>query len=602
MKRIVFALPMLFVGLFLMTPLEAAKAPEFTPAVLSAADVARYRQILADERAGRFEQADGLVAKLEDTSLMGYVEAEHLLSPHSERAKVPDLVKWLRTYGDLPIASRVRDLAVKRAAKKVKRRHHRTVIETARIPGLPAAPRRGGGYEEAEALDGPFVTAAARSAQERIQTKIKADRPEAASQILERLTAANRAPPSDIAKLARRICTSYLVEGADEKAYALGSGMAEVNRQSAPQLDWCAGLAAFRLQKFVEAAQHFEMLAATASQPGPNRAAAAFWAARAYMRAGNPDPVVGLLEQAAGYQPSFYCLLAESLLGEDLETGFQDPTVTPDEFAQVIKNAPTRRAIALWQIDEPTYAGYINAEINRGFGQGADLKADIAFAYLARKMGVPNLELRASETTAASGVLLTGLFPEPPYQPMGGYTVDPALVLAFARIETRFQTNAVSPVGAAGLMQLMPATARRIGGAGATREALLDPGYNMTLGQRYIAKILDAFGGNLIKLGAAYNAGPGKVARWQAAQNGKEDDPLMFLESMRAPETRSYVKHLLTYYWMYHRRNGNPAPSLDEVARGAWPIYHPPAQTAPPPPPVLREEDQDIGEEQIPMS
>jgi len=68
---------------------------------------------------------------------------------------------------------------------------------------------------------------------------------------------------------------------------------------------------------------------------------------------------------------------------------------------------------------------------------------------------------------------------------------------------------------------------------------------------------------------------------------------LMFIESMRAPETRNYVKRLLTYYWMYHRRNGNAAPSLEEAARGQWPIYHPPVQTAPPQPPADIEEDKD---------
>jgi soluble lytic murein transglycosylase len=605
MNRIAFALPMLIAGLLLIQPLKAAKPTDTDPAVLSTADVARYRQIIADERAGRFDHAEILIASLEDTSLMGYVEAEHLLSPHSDRAKLPVLVKWLHAYSDLPIASRVHALAVKRAPKAVKkRRHHRTVVVAAAIPGLPATHRRGGGYEEAELVDVPLATEAARSAQKRILARIKADDPDGANRILENLTASNRAPSSDIAKLSRRVCTSYLIEGRDEKAHALGSGMAEIGRADAPQLDWCAGLSAFRLQKFVEAAQHFETLAAASTQPGPTRAAAAFWAARSYMRAGNPDPVVGLLQQAATYEPTFYGLLAENLLGEDLETGFSDPVASPDEFDRLMRNAPAHRAVALWQIADPDYAGYVNAELNRGFGEGADLSADVAFAYLARKLGVPNLELRASETSAANGgVLLTGLFPVPPYQPTGGYTIDSALVLAFARIETRFQTNAVSPVGATGLMQLMPATARRIGGAGATREALLDPGYNMSLGQRYIARMLDAYGGNLIKTGAAYNAGPGKVSRWQAAQAGKEDDPLMFLESMRAPETRNYVKRLLAYYWMYHRRNGNHAASLDEAARGEWPIYRPPVQTAPPPPPVIREEendDEDTGD--IPVS
>ena len=62
-------------------------------------------------------------------------------------------------------------------------------------------------------------------------------------------------------------------------------------------------------------------------------------------------------------------------------------------------------------------------------------------AALARGIGVPNVELRASEASAARGIMLTGLFPVPPYSPDGGYRIDSSLVLAFARIESRFQTG-----------------------------------------------------------------------------------------------------------------------------------------------------------------
>ena len=310
------------------------------------------------------------------------------------------------------------------------------------------------------------------------------------------------------------------------------------------------------------------------------------------MRAGEPAKVVGLLTFVARDEPTFYGLLAQRLLGEDVQTGFADPVLLPGDFAQIMLRAPAHRAVALWQIGETSYANFVNTELNRAFVESADLKLDAAFAALARKLNVPNVELRASETSASQGLLLTGLFPIPQYEPLGGYTIDPSLVLAFVRIETRFQASAESPVGARGLMQLMPATAAHIGGKGAA-DQLFDPSYNMSLGQRYIAQLLDNYSGNLVQLGAAYNAGPTKVSQWVAARNGKEDDPLMFIESMRAPETRSYVKRLLTYYWMYHRRNNAFAASLDEAARGDWPVYHPPVQSAPPPPPVPTDEDND---------
>ena len=200
--------------------------------------------------------------------------------------------------------------------------------------------------------------------------------------------------------------------------------------------------------------------------------------------------------------------------------------------------------------------------------------------------------MRASETSASRGIKLTGLFPVPPYKPDGGYTIDPALVLAIVRAESRFHVSAVSGPGARGLMQIMPGTAAHIAGSGAASQ-LNDPSYNMTIGQRYVAELLNMYNGNLVELCAAYNAGALKVSNWMAAREGKGDDALLFIESMRAPETRLYEARL--------------DPSLDvpeaawpgstaltETASGDWPIYKPPHQPAPPPPPAPPPEDSDV--------
>jgi len=172
---------------------------------------------------------------------------------------------------------------------------------------------------------------------------------------------------------------------------------------------------------------------------------------------------------------------------------------------------------------------------------------------------------------------LTGLFPVPPYNPDGGYTVDSSLVLAFARIESRFQLQATSPVGARGLMQVMPDTARRLGVS--DPDSLYQPGAALAVGQRYIASLLERLDGNLLELGGAYNAGPGAVGRWRTTKAGG-DDALLFVESIPVAETRSYVKRLMLYHWLYRRRFGQDAKSLDETASGQWPIYHPGESTA----------------------
>ncbi|MGZ5923570.1 MAG: lytic transglycosylase domain-containing protein [Rhizomicrobium sp.] len=564
-------------------PADGGEAASVPMTVLSPKDVSLYGRIFDAIRAGRFDAARDLFGQLSDTSLEGYVLAERYLSPRSH-ATLAELTEWLRAYPELPIADRVYRLAVQRASKRVHKRHHKVVIVmTASVP-VPAGPahRRGGGYEEFDQPDPPLSSEAGRAAQPQIERFIKADQPDQAHLVLNEAIAAGAAN-YDIARLAHRVAASYLAEGMDQPAWDVAMSFQAPERLSVPLLDWDAGLAAFRMGNYDDAAKHFEILAQAAGVANYTRAAAAFWASRAYLRLGDPQRVITLLTAAAREKPTFYGVLAEKMLGEDTQRGFVDPVLTATDFTAIMAVPSAHRAVALMQIGEERAS--VPQELNRAFG-ASDGSHDMGYAALARRMNVPNIELRASETESARGIQLTGLYPVPQYKPEGGYTIDPSLVLAFTRIESRFQADAVSPMGARGLMQLMPATATKVGGEGAVSQ-LNDPSYNMSLGQRYIAQLLDQYGGNLVQVPSAYNAGPMKLAGWINARAGKEDDALLFIESIRVSETRSYVKRLLMYHWMYSRRMGQPTPSLDETASGQWPIYNPPAQPPAPRPPAV---------------
>ena len=399
----------------------------YAPGVLSSEDARRYREIFADERDGRFADARALIADLSDRSLIGYVEAEHYLSPYSKHAAVSDLAQWLETYAELPVAERIRVLA------ELRNRHRRHKV---RLAGLPGIPRRAtGGYDVMDSLaNPPLASDAARSAQFQIDGDVKLDHPAAAEMVWQQLAMSNAAPCSDVTRLTQRVAASYLAEGQDDAALRIAVSITGIERESAPLLDWDAGLAAYRLNRFADAAPYFEHLAQSGAVPGWTRSAAAFWAARSHLGAGDPLRVVGLLTAAAREEPTFYGMLAQRLLGQEPSDAFSDPVLDQSRLAQLMQIPAAHRALALWQIG---HADGIEQEMSRAFAE-IDLHDADVFAALSHRMDLPDLELRASEAQAAHGVLLSGLFPVPRYTPPGGYHVDRSLLLAFARVESRF--------------------------------------------------------------------------------------------------------------------------------------------------------------------
>ncbi|MGN6515437.1 MAG: lytic transglycosylase domain-containing protein [Rhizomicrobium sp.] len=540
--------------------------------VLSPDDVQRYRQIFADERSGNFSEAQALVSQLSDKSLVGYAQAEHYLSPHSGRAPVSELVDWMQEYNDLGVADRIYDLAIKRASVPIKR-HHRIigVRITASVPTPAPPPRRvGGGYEENMPGDPPLSSDIARAAFQQMLVAVKADQPAQAEAEMN-AAIAQGIPPSDAARLTQKVAASYLAEQQDFQAFDVASRPSGVARQTAPMLDWYAGLAAYRMGKYDVAAQHFETLASVGSMPMGVRAGAAFWAARSHMRQGDSLRVITLLVAAARLEPTFYGMLSERVLGWDQETGFSQATLEPADFNIITQIPAAHRAVALWQIGETEN---VHKEMARALAS-IDYKQSTSFAAMAEAMNQPDLELRASELSASQGKTLTGLFPVPDYHPAGGYRIDPSLVLAFVRQESRFQPKAVSAVGATGLMQIMPGTATHLDSSVQSSD-LKDPTTSLDLGQRYITELLDQMNNNLFEATASYDAGPGNVFRW-LDRPGAKDDPLLFIETMPSPEARDYVRRVMTYYWMYNRRQDEASPTLDQAAAGAWPKYSRPA-------------------------
>ena len=128
-------------------------------------------------------------------------------------------------------------------------------------------------------------------------------------------------------------------------------------------------------------------------------------------------------------------------------------------------------------------------------------------------------------------------------------SIDPYLILSLIRQESAFNSRARSPVGARGLMQVMPATARSI--ASVSSKRLFDPQTNIQVGTKYFAHRLNQFNGDVGLTLAAYNAGATRVDRWVKRYEGA--DKVLFMDLIPFRETRDYVASILRNHYWYTR-------------------------------------------------
>lgn len=142
--------------------------------------------------------------------------------------------------------------------------------------------------------------------------------------------------------------------------------------------------------------------------------------------------------------------------------------------------------------------------------------------------------------------------------------LDPAYVYGLIRQESRFIMDARSSVGASGLMQLMPSTARWTAkkiGLAYSHDLIADRDMNLKLGTSYLKLVLDDFNGSQALAAAAYNAGPNRPRRWR---EGPVLEPAIWAENVPFPETRDYVKKVLSNATYYAAQLGAAAPSLKQ--------------------------------------
>lgn len=209
----------------------------------------------------------------------------------------------------------------------------------------------------------------------------------------------------------------------------------------------------------------------------------------------------------------------------------------------------------------------VGAELGRLLQTQERLKTQLeeTRAKLAKAAGAKHVALAAKR-----GVdLIEYLFPVhdlPLPEEVTATPPEPALILAIVRQESRFAEKAVSPAGAAGLMQLMPATAAQFADKldlAFDKELLLDPQANVAIGSAYLDHLIRYYGGSYVLALAAYNAGPARVAQWLKEFGDprlSNEDPMLWVNMIPYRETRLYVSAVMHATQVYRYRLGGPPP------------------------------------------
>jgi soluble lytic murein transglycosylase len=292
-----------------------------------------------------------------------------------------------------------------------------------------------------------------------------------------------------------------------------------------------------------------------------------YWRARALRELGEPEAARGLMKSLAG-EANFYGLLAAEELGLPPSPDWNTSPPPASELDRARALPGIERALALYRIglDPEALREWIWAL------KGLDDRTLLAAAEVARQAAVPDRAIATADRTVQIHDF-TQRYPIPHREALASaarqWNLDEAIVYSIIRQESRFMPEARSRVGAMGLMQLMPATARWVARQIPVQpyrpDMLAQPETNIQMGSYYFRRVLDDLG-HPVLAAAAYNAGPGRARRWR---DQRSLEGAIYIETIPFNETRDYVKKVFANAWFYsHRLEGKASlkPLLGEVA------------------------------------
>ncbi|MEJ5976138.1 lytic transglycosylase domain-containing protein [Novosphingobium sp. PS1R-30] len=529
------------------------------PSLLSQDERTYYRDLFAAIDKKDWTRVQALFAQKEDGPLHQEALAEYYLASGSPRIELGQLSAWLAKGTSLPQSEQIARLAMTRGAGVMP-----AMPGAQPLVSLPSIAKR---VRPRSVEDGTMPAAIAAG----ILDKIKNDDPLGARTLLDGVDAT--LSDSARAEWRQRVAWSFYIENQDTEAYSLAQLATQGAGQWIGEAWWTAGLSAWRLGDCQGAADAFKNTAARADN-AELRSAAYYWQSRALVRCRKPEEAAAPLRLAAARDETLYGMLAAEQLGMKLPEQHGEADFTQNDWQRLRDSANIRVAVGLSEIGQDALAD----EVLRHQARIGSADQYQPLTRLARDLGLPSTQLWMAYNAPAGGKPEPATrFPTPKWTPVGGWQVDPALVYAHALQESVFRASVVSPAGARGLMQIMPAAAKdHAGSLGYTGNAsdLNKPEVNLAFGQRHLNMLRDqnCTQGLLPKVMAAYNAGVLPISRWNT-EIKDQGDPLLWIESVPYWETRGYVNIVMRNYWMYERQAGGPSESRAALAQGLWPTF-----------------------------
>lgn len=415
--------------------------------------------------------------------------------------------------------------------------------------------------------------------EERVNLQKKAKREQHEAVYRERLNDLRSLPIDEETKV--RVLAQLIGLAASKEEYRrvreLVPEMIDLDPSADPALQhfWDKGWEAYRKGDLTTSRDLFNFIASTYRNPNIRRQAT-YWFARSLERSGQKGQAESIYRELAdvAYRDLYAKFAADRLGGQTPPSAPRDAVsrVSWEELAE--KEMPDELRLA-WELSALGAARDARLEVQRkasldnrkwadsilGDLYYADKAYDLSYRYLRRAW--PELgTVEQSEVPLRFMEMYYPLRYEPEIRAAAQENdLDPYLVMALIRQESAFNPDARSPVGATGLMQIMPATGRELGNRfyqAFSVSRLENPEVNVKLGTYYLKRVIALLEGNEELALAGYNGGPYRIKRWRQEQRGQPLDE--FIEGMPLSETRNYVKRITllrsTYERMYSPQRG----------------------------------------------